>query len=235
MNTSSGDVGGLRDDPVILLGMHHSGTSIFAEVLHRFGVFMQADMAHHESKFFTRDLNDRLIMGGGDGWARTPILPVEAVMAKLEPARKLIAAQALKKYRRAGYDGVSAWGFKDPRTCVTLPLFLAIFPRARLLHIVRQEADVAESLATSEKAGVGVIADRDFWRQLQRQHVARVREYGRTHPSYFEFAYEEFCRQPVEVTRAAFDHIGLTLPPEAESFLTQTIYTHRIDIASTGA
>ena len=223
--------GALRDDPVILLGMHHSGTSIFAEVLHRHGVFMQADMAHHESKFFTRRINDRLIMGGGAGWTRNPIMPVDEVMTFLPRVRGEIESKALKKYIASGYDGRSPWGFKDPRTCVTLPLFLEVFPNARLLHIVRQEGDVAESLSSRKKSGAGLIQDRALWRDLQRQHVGRVREYGAGWPRYLEFAYEDFCRQPEATTRPIFEWLGLPYTPELDGFLKTRIYSHRINIA----
>lgn len=165
---------GLRDDPVILLGMHHSGISIFSEVLSRHGVFMDVTMRHHESKLFTRDINGELIMGGGANWARDPILPVSEVLTKTSAVHELLEHKAAKKFVRDGYDSVSPWGWKDPRTCVTLPLFLEIFPRARLLHIVRNEDDVAESLASRSKKDVGLNSDRNFWRSLHRQHVARV-------------------------------------------------------------
>ncbi len=158
----------LRDDPVILLGMHHSGTSIFSEVLNRYGVFMHVTMRHHESKLFTRDVNGAMIMGGGANWAKDPILPVEEVLTKTSEVRDLLEHKAAKKFMRDGYDGVSPWGWKDPRTCVTLPLFLDIFPRARLLHLVRNEDDVAESLASRSKKDLGLNRDRDFWRSLHQ-------------------------------------------------------------------
>lgn len=225
-------VGGLRGDPVILLGMHNSGTSIFAEVLHRHGVFMHANMDHFESRFFTLRLNRDVIMGGArDGWARVPIMSVDEVMAKLERARREIEKKAKKKYVRSGYDGHGMWGFKDPRTCVTLPLYLEIFPRARLLHIVRQEADVAESLAGGRKQGVGVLEDREHWRVLYRQYVERVREFG-VGRDYHEFAYEDFCRSPIDVTKPIFDRLDLPFTPELEDFLRERVHTRRIDIAT---
>jgi hypothetical protein len=220
----------LRDDPVIVLGMHHSGTSILAEILHRFGVFMQANVRHHESKFFV-DLNDRVIMGGGANWARNPIMPVTEVMAQREVAAKRIAKQGLLKYLEAGYDGASRWGFKDPRTCVTLPLFVELYPDARYLHIVRNEADAATSLAASDKRGLGLEPDREFWKSLQRQHVARAREYGARQRFYHEFAYEDFCLRPVEVLQQAYRFLDLPFTPELEAFLKGKIYTHRINIS----
>ena len=213
----------LRDDPVIVLGMHHSGTSILAEVLHRHGVFMHANMGHFESRFFTSTVNNRAVMGGGGNWAANPIMPVAAVLAKLDDVRKLIDKKAYSRYGEAGYDGTSPWGFKDPRTCVVLPLYLKLFPNARLLHIVRDEKDVASSLARSNKRGVGVKADPAFWADLWRQHVGRARELGRRHQRYYEFRYEDFCRRPVETARPIFKFLDLPFSSAAETFVQRNV------------
>ena len=228
---TSAQLAKLRDDPVILLGMHHSGTSIFSEVLARHGVFMHATMRHHESKFFTRDINGALIMGGGANWANDPIMPSRDVLAKTGAVREMLEQKALKKFLRDGYDGVSPWGWKDPRTCVTLPLFLEIFPKARLLHIVRNENDVAESLSSRSKKDVGLNSDRNFWRSLHRQHVERARQYGSKHDNYVEFSYEDFCQRPVEVTKSIFDYLALPFTEDLRTFLEATVYRHRIGIA----
>jgi len=221
----------LRDDPVIVLGMHHSGTSILAEILHRFGVFMQANMHHHESKFFV-DLNDHVIMGGGANWARHPIMPVEEVMAKREAVAKRIAKHGLLKYLDAGYDGEARWGFKDPRTCVTLPLFVELYPNARLLHIIRNEEDVAISLAASDKRALGLEPNREFWKELQRQHLARVRKYAPHQRYYHEFSYEDFCLRPLEVVQEVYRFLDLPFTTAVEDFLKNKIYTHRINIST---
>ncbi len=227
----------LRDDPVILLGMHHSGTSILAEFLHRFGVFMNPSMGHHESRFFTLEVNDTLVLGGGDAWTRDPILSVEQVMAKLDEVRSVIESRAAAEYHEGKYDGHSPWGFKDPRTCVTLPLYREIFPNARLLHIVRGEADVAESIATNhvkKVAGVARLQDREHWRSLHRQHVARVREYGPRWSVFYEFRYEDFCRHPVDVAREVFKQLELPVTQTAEEWLVNTIRSDRIGIGPSG-
>ncbi len=210
--------------------MHHSGTSILAEILHRFGVYMHANMHHHESKFFV-DLNDRVIMGGGANWARNPIMPVAEVLAKRGIVAKRIAKHGWLKYREAGYGGEARWGFKDPRTCVTLPLFVELYPHARYLHIMRNEEDVATSLAASDKRALGMEPDREHWKALQRQHVARVREYGARQRHYHEFTYEDFCLRPVEMVQHAYRFLDLPFTPELDAFLKSKIYTHRINIS----
>jgi hypothetical protein len=60
------------------------------------------------------------------------------------------------------------WGWKDPRTTITLPFWLALFPDARVIHLVRNGIDVAESL---------------YQRQLQGQSLARRR--WKDHPKLF--------------------------------------------------
>ena len=45
-----------------------------------------------------------------------------------------------------------AWGWKDPRSTLTLPLWLELFPDARVIEIVRHGVDVAASLVHRERS-----------------------------------------------------------------------------------
>src|SRR5207249_8293594 len=132
---------------------------------------------------------------------------------------------------KSGYDGHARWGFKDPRTCITLPVYLEIFPNSQLVHIVRDEADVAASLAARRKKGVGLVSDLSFWNELRRLHIERAREYGSKHKHYYELNYEEFCTRPVEVTNAVLSYLGCQLTRTAEEFLRTSVYTDRIGAA----
>lgn len=51
---------------------------------------------------------------------------------------------------RGGREAVmmGPWGWKDPRNTFTLPLWLDLFPRAKVIHIFRHGIDVAKSLST---------------------------------------------------------------------------------------
>jgi len=109
-----------------------------------------------------------LVLGGEGRWAELPLPSIEEVLARAPAARARIEARWLARYRALGYDGVSPWGFEDPRSCAILPLYLAIFPGARVLHIVRSADDVAASLARKHKRGVDTLRDADHWRRLAR-------------------------------------------------------------------
>jgi len=47
--------------PVLVAGMHNSGTSMLSVILHYNGIFMQANVDHFESHFFSYCINDQFI------------------------------------------------------------------------------------------------------------------------------------------------------------------------------
>ena len=61
-------VKGDRESPLIVIGMHRSGTTMMVGVLEKFGWFMGSDQeANKESKLFIR-LNTWLMMQSGCRW-----------------------------------------------------------------------------------------------------------------------------------------------------------------------
>jgi Sulfotransferase family len=211
--------------------MHSSGTSILAEVLDRFGLFLGVDAEHCENSFFREEVAER-VLGAEGRWAELPLPSVEEVLARVPAARAWIESGWLARYRALGYDGSSPWGFKDPRSCVILPLYLAIFPGARVLHIVRSAEDVAASLARKRKRGVGARRDPEHWGRVARAYAERVRECVRTDASpYLEVAYESFCREPARIAPGIFEFVGIRFTPEAERFVVERVDPGRIGSA----
>lgn len=145
--------------PVIVIGMHRSGTSLVTRLLEDMGLFVgwRKDV-NHEAWFFMR-LNEWLIRQSGGAWDQPRAiyhltgndLGRAAVAEYLESI--LSSPQALtylgpRRYMR--YRGLRAlegpWGWKDPRNTFTLPVWLDLFPRARVVHVYRHGVDVAASL-----------------------------------------------------------------------------------------
>lgn len=153
--------------PLIVIGMHRSGTSLLAKLLQRAGVRMGLDRnAHDESDFF-RELNKFLFRAGHADWDYpTPALLLlevpELRRALVEELRSRCASGATRAYlgwrrflRSARLEAQSGpWGWKDPRNTFTLPLWLEVFPRARVLNVYRNGVDVAESLVVRERTRV---------------------------------------------------------------------------------
>jgi hypothetical protein len=207
--------------PVLIVGMHNSGTSILAEILHKSGVFLGNNMSHYESYFFSVFINDRLVMGGDQSWASLPLMSIQDVMLYRDTVGPFITKHWIADYLQCGYDGVSMWGIKDPRLCVLLPLYLDIFPDAKVVHIRRNPDDVAASLCRRKKHGVGKLDDFEHWKQLSLDYTDRVIEYSGKASAYFELEYEAFCRQSESVMRELFAFLGLPFTSETQALLTK--------------
>jgi len=139
-------------DPLIVIGMHRSGTSFIARLLSELGVHVgRALDSHHESICFKR-VNRQLLWDQGAHWAR----PAPFLRRLADPQFVREAAQravALLEQWGDLYGEVAEgepWGWKDPRNTLTLPVWLEIFPSARILHVVRHGIDVALSLYRRE-------------------------------------------------------------------------------------
>jgi hypothetical protein len=150
--------------PVIILGMHRSGTSMVSQLLDQLGLFVGRELQDdHESTHFL-SINETIFARVGASWDNP--LPMRyflaspdavqmtagAVAADLSSRRigtffsprGIFSRQSLKNFDRP-------WGWKDPRTIFTLPVWLNLFPQARLISIVRNGVDVASSLMVREQ------------------------------------------------------------------------------------
>ena len=136
-------------DPILILGMHRSGTSCLAGSLQQRGLHLGEV---YESRPYNRkgnrenqqvmDLNDAVLAASGGAWDRPPAqLRWDA---GCETARDAIVAGL-----REGSGG-APWGFKDPRSLLTLPFWRAAVPGARLVGTFRHPARVAASLVARD-------------------------------------------------------------------------------------
>lgn len=146
--------------PVIIVGMHRSGTSMLSQALEAAGLFLGHKQVpeHQEATFFLR-LNMWVMLQTGGGWEAPDSIQYlldrrstrEAVVEYLRFAlRTPRAVSFLGPARFARYRSVERltepWGWKDPRTTFTLPLWLEVFPDAKVVHVYRHGVDVAQSL-----------------------------------------------------------------------------------------
>lgn len=144
--------------PVIVIGMHRSGTTLLSRLLAEMGVHMGADTTGQtaESVFF-RDLNNSILEQASANWFEPEPSGnriedkgwQEAACTRLEEA---IRSNLFGQY--VGHDKhvqSQQWGWKDPRNTITLPLWLRLFPGAKVIHIVRNGVDVANSLVERDR------------------------------------------------------------------------------------
>lgn len=159
--------------PIIIIGMHRSGTSLVAGLLDIFGVYVDPEMRKTEranaSTSLARQsgygeavsfrlLNEEIMAKTGATWDNPlPFLAVRDDVAYAQSCREKIA-KASRTTLKEGFlsalppDYGGLWGWKDPRTSLTLPYWLEAFPKAKLLHVTRDAEDVAKSLMSRAQA-----------------------------------------------------------------------------------
>jgi hypothetical protein len=136
---------------VVVLGMHRSGTSMVAGMIHRLGVFMgekligksvRNPMGHYEDEEFV-DLSERILLASGGSWRYPP-------KAEMIVEQRGHFADEIRTLVRKRNSSHALWGWKDPRTCLTGRLFLEEIVNPFLVVSLRDQQDIVRSLQTRE-------------------------------------------------------------------------------------
>lgn len=167
-------------NPVIFIGMHRSGTSLLGRILEKTGFFLGVKKdPNNESVFFQR-INRWLLSSSGGRWDNPDavkfLLKCDAAMEEAE----FLVQSILNSPRAIEYHGLKGymmamlrdehrllWGWKDPRNTFTLPLWLRIFPEAKVVFIERHGVDVAESLRVRSRSSLRATKNkREFYSRI---------------------------------------------------------------------
>ena len=158
--------------PVIIIGMHRSGTSMMTRMLEEMGLFMGSELEdNHEAVFFL-ELNEWILRTCGGSWDNPEAinhllqdkqlfdLTVDYLRHQLTSLRglKYLGVRKFLKYK-SPFNLTVPWGWKDPRMSFTLPLWLELFPDAKIIHIKRHGVDVAESLRVRSQGALDKASD----------------------------------------------------------------------------
>jgi len=141
---------------VCITGMERSGTSMVARIANLMGVslgpegklIMETDY-NEKGCWEVRSLleiSDEILTRFGGSSHDVPALAAGWEMdARLddlyERARKIIEKD---------FSALPAWGWKDPRSCITLPFWQRILPRMEYVICIRNPVDVVNSLIKSQ-------------------------------------------------------------------------------------
>lgn len=171
--------GRLPTSPVIIMGMHRSGTSMIADLLAELGVFVGADLEiNSESRFFLES-NDWLLAQADASWCNPGtidwLLAHEELLALVEdylrvklsawPVRSYLGLHRYLGGARPLIGMAFPWGWKDPRNVFTLPVWLRLFPDARLIYVHRNGVPVAASLRKRTEGGLALAKKQYAWRR----------------------------------------------------------------------
>jgi protein-tyrosine sulfotransferase len=102
------------------------------------------------------------------------------------------------------------WADKAPQNTPALPVMLEMFPRAQMVHLIRDGVDVAVSFRNA-----GIEPELRDGARLWIERVTACRELGELHPqAWREIRYEEMATSPEAVFPPIFEFLGLTWDPE---------------------
>ena len=138
---------------VCIAGMHRSGTSMVARMLNLCGLYLgeEKDLmpaaednpdGYWENRYFV-DINDGVLLSLKGSWDTPPdYWPGWEDSSFLNPYRQE-AEEVINKIESL----TSLWGWKDPRTSLTLPFWQKLIPDLKVVICVRHPDEVAHSLA----------------------------------------------------------------------------------------
>jgi len=143
--------------PIIILGMHRSGTSMLSRILEKLGIFMGWRKEGNNEALFFLKFNDWILKQANATWDNP--YNYKFVDENFKNLMSKLAERYIKSCRRIEYLGLAKglkykslkeldfpWGWKDPRNTFTIDIWIKVFPNAKLIHIYRNPIDVAESL-----------------------------------------------------------------------------------------
>jgi len=143
--------------PILLSGMHRSGTSMVTDILNKCGLIIGNKLdLNNESLFFQR-INIWMMSLLGSSWDNPKVFDKinkeirEDIVSQL---KKIITSRANTLYfgwtniiKKGSFNDISqSWGWKDPRNTFTESIWKEVFPGLRTIHIIRHPIDTSVSL-----------------------------------------------------------------------------------------
>lgn len=200
--------------PVLIVGMHRSGTSMVARALNDAGVYMGAIRDHNGEAFYGVDLNDRMLeLAGGSWWDLPRKVDLDEVMVGFESdlsSKDLYQAHLKSPSGRSlslGFQHSGLWGLKDPRLSLTLPWWLKKFPKAKVVWVLRDEDEIVQSLLKRQgkkdesESALDETTALHLVRAYNESAAIVIRESGVEHRTV---RYEELVHEDVDIQRRAW-------------------------------
>lgn len=230
--------------------MHRSGTSMLGGILEGLGLFTGIYQDEHTEALFFKNINKWLMRQCGARWDipeatrylwenRELMNLIEDYLRYLLDSPRSIYFLGFRRYMsEGGILGLDIpWGWKDPRNTFTLPIWLRIFPEAKVIYIERHGVDVAQSLLVRSQKGFyktnqkyqlfkwvipffpkrgGFIesprcATLEGGFSLWKEYTDQANEYIRELPEdrLLRLRYEEILENPIPIIRLTVEFCGL--------------------------
>lgn len=149
-----------KTQPVIIIGMHRSGTTMLSKFLESYNIFMGSRLEQNGEAISFLKLNEKILKSRNSSWDDTEKLK-KLSKKELENYSKIFFHEMNMHKHIKSYFGINnkkenlhndfTWGWKDPRNTLTIDIIKEIFPNLRIIHIYRNPIDVANSLKKREE------------------------------------------------------------------------------------
>ena len=144
--------------------MHRSGTSLVAEMLHRWGAFGRVAECLPANQWNAHgywelaplvDFNNRLLAAVGATWTCPPDASEDAKLTALarQPAYRAEALQLLASMKGSQNGN---WFWKDPRLSLLLPFWQQLWGDVRYVICVRDPLEICRSLRERDDLNFGI-------------------------------------------------------------------------------
>jgi hypothetical protein len=192
---------------VAITGMGRSGTSMVARILRECGLELgpvelmlppndSNVEGHWEHSGFVH-LNDEVLAATGGAWNIPPEPePDWAVDSRVMPFRPRARELARE------FEGMDMWGWKDPRTALTLPFWQSVLGPLTVVVCIRDPREVARSLAARDGSPYGWALE--LWLEYYRRLTRAIGSGG-----WCVTHYDSFFLDPVSEIRRLAGSIGL--------------------------
>ncbi len=192
---------------ICIAGMHRSGTSLVARLLNLCGVYLgkeeelmpptqdNADGYWENLRFV--EINDSLLAQLNGTWALPPSAESILEMQK-QPLVLTGKAQELIQ----GFEGQKVWGWKDPRSSLTLPFWQKLLPGLKVIMCLRNPLEVARSLARRDKFQIAFGLD--LWHTYNQRLLSSVPP-----GNLLTTHYDVYFNNPQDELRRLLEFIGI--------------------------
>jgi len=217
----------------VVLGMHKSGTTLISETLHESGINMGEfsdiqrgigyDEGHKYERRETQQINQQILDGVLNPpfdlfWFRSRrgtldaagyvINDDAAAVVDLRELERRLSSQSHRREiddlvaRLQSYD--SDWGFKDPRTCLTYPLWASSLPEHRLILVYRHFDALLRRMLNLRRHKIPLIKSARTYAILQgwlvsNQYLVQYAKHGSV--PFILLNYERFMSRPEGLER----------------------------------
>lgn len=168
--------------PVIIIGMHQSGTGLVSDLLNHAGIFMGHDLNENGNSELFEKLNSWMFLQAGATWDNPynfAFIDEGFSMKVAKSIKRHLKGRQLKPFLdevRRRYSKVEKfdfdWGWSDPLNTFSLEIWKEIFSNPRIIHVYRNPMDVAASLKKQNELFKESMSE-GFFNSIKRRNLER--------------------------------------------------------------